>query len=110
MGRCSCGDASTAVTTAGMVHSWHGDHVNRFPLLTRAIVLAAAKAARAARNGQVIRMRAFISDAGEMAQHLERMATPPLREAEQTALNLYREAHAVVAQAEGGDGTAGQGP
>lgn len=100
-GECSCGERSGKCTTAGMVHGWHADHVNRFPKLTSAIVVASAGASAEASRGNMVVARSYLSDARKLAQELRRMAPDPLREAETLALSLYERAQRDVAQAEG---------
>lgn len=87
-GICSCGDRSDPLSSAGLVHGWHNGHVNRFPLLTRAIVVASSLAVRHAREGRLVRARTELSDAKRLADELRRMADEPLRDAEKVALDL----------------------
>lgn len=96
-GVCSCGARQpVAVNAAGLCHGWHNDHINRFPQLTAAIVIAAATASAQAQLGKPVIALHALEDADLMAGTLRMMATGELRDAEQVALDLLAQAHREV--------------
>lgn len=99
-GICSCGAESGKLSTSGMVDGWFADHVNRFPMLTKAIVIASSMASRDFKRGDLTIARHYFDDAKKMAQELRMRAIEPRRDAEELALALFDRAAVLFASPE----------